>query len=367
MIKIVALTKQGHGSKYHRVHSLLETLAKHYDALDIKIYHEKYITEEVVKDCDILYLHWTQLTQPVYLSLWRDKYGFKIVQDVDDYWQVPSNHPSRDRVATMIPLLLDQIILADVVLCTTEALRDKILPYNKEVVLRRNFLPISINLDGQFDVKLRDFYRSNKLNIGICGSLSHLPDYLEINKDIKKLMSDKFIMDNVNLVVSGYSDTNEITKKYWTTIINVMTYGKPIRNKMETIKPKIYRFEPSNSYMKLYDDIDILLCPLSFNEFNRCKSELKLLEAGIKGCIAIGNNGIYEEKLNLLKGDQIYIESNKDIVKKVKEIVKLWKTNRYAFTSTANVLQSNTLSYNNTLEREECKTVYELFLSLSTK
>jgi glycosyltransferase involved in cell wall biosynthesis len=49
-----------------------------------------------------------------------------------------------------------------------------------------------------------------------------------------------------------------------------------------------------NSYMKHYDHIDVSLIPLTDNEFNRCKSPLKLAEASLKQVLPIvSNNPIY--------------------------------------------------------------------------
>ena len=37
------------------------------------------------------------------------------------------------------------------------------------------------------------------------------------------------------------------------------------------------------NYATLYDEIDVLLVPLVDNQFNACKSELKMIEASVKG------------------------------------------------------------------------------------
>jgi hypothetical protein len=44
-----------------------------------------------------------------------------------------------------------------------------------------------------------------------------------------------------------------------------------------------------NSYMRLYNEIDVALIPLEQNLFNTCKSELKMIEAGVMGKACITN------------------------------------------------------------------------------
>ena len=59
---------------------------------------------------------------------------------------------------------------------------------------------------------------------------------------------------------------------------------------------------------KIYEDIDVLLVPLINNKFNRCKSELKFIEAGFTGTAVIASNvppysnfGVNEEDCLLVK------------------------------------------------------------------
>jgi len=45
-----------------------------------------------------------------------------------------------------------------------------------------------------------------------------------------------------------------------------------------------------NNYAKMYDEIDVLLIPLVDDEFNRCKSPLKIIEAAFKKKAVICND-----------------------------------------------------------------------------
>jgi hypothetical protein len=45
--------------------------------------------------------------------------------------------------------------------------------------------------------------------------------------------------------------------------------------------------QPLDKYLYGYDDIDVAIAPLEDNEFNKYKSNLKILEAGLKKCAII--------------------------------------------------------------------------------
>lgn len=367
-IKIVGLSKES-GSKYHRVELPLSLLNHRFpEKYNIKLYNEKFFTEEVVKDADIIYCHWTHLTRCAMLSLWRDKYGFKIVQDIDDYWELPEGHPSKEVVYKMIPQLKDQLILADVVISSTEFLESKVKYFNTNTVVRKNFLPSDTQLESedlqeynQFRTHNRDFFRNTKLNIGICGSVSHLPDWLSIQKEIKKLKEDKFIRDNVNFVVSGYSDNNEITKKVWDKVVNLFTYSITKSGQAEIIKPKIIKYSSPHNYLKLnYEPIDIMICPLDINDFNQAKSNLKILECGKQGIIPICNNKMYWDKFEQSNKNQYFVE-NSSIYNDVKKLVELWKRKSDLFKQKANEIQFNILNHNENLNYAEINKMDKLF------
>lgn len=360
-IRIVALTKAS-GSKYHRVDMPLSLLVHTFpDKYELLTYDERHFTEESVKDADIVYSHWTYLTRCEMMSIWKDKYGFKIIQDADDYWVLPDGHPSQEVIKKMVPQLLNQFILADMILCSTEQLKEKLLYYNPNVVIRENFLPANSPIAefSQFQIENRDFYKDERLNIGICGSVSHLPDWLGILKSIKSLSSDKYIQKYVRFVVSGYSDNNEITKKTWNRIVNVFTYSIPAGKQFITIRPKVVRFSLPTNYMQNYKDIDILLCPLEINDFNKCKSNLKILEAGLLGIIPIGTNNMYEDKIS----SDCYIESS-NLAYTLKNLVKLWKENPNGFNKKAKELQHNILNHNFNFYHDNINKLDEIFTAL---
>ena len=280
-IRILALINSG-GSKYFRVTIPLDLLPK--DKYEVTYLNEKFFLEHVVKNYDYIYIHWIQQTNPVYLSIWKEKYGFKIIQDIDDYWQLPIGHHLKERLEKSKSQLFNQLILADLVLCSTPFLVEKCLQYNVNCKLRENYIPIGYH---QFQPELKLVKNEHKIKVGICGSISHLNDWLSIKNQLKRILNDKFIADNYEFVITGYADDNQSSKEMWNKVVNLFT--------SKLIKPTIIRHLPVNEYINLYKHLDVLLAPLEDNEFNICKSGLKLLESSIKSTIVISND-IYKQK-----------------------------------------------------------------------
>lgn len=285
-MKILALIKKGSGSKYHRVFVPLELLPK--DKFTVHYLEADYVTEEIVKNYDVIYMHWIQRTRCQYLSVWKAMYGFKIVFDIDDYWIVPPTHYLRDKMKDTTPQLEDQLILGDVILCATEFLMEKCRPYNKNVVLRKNYIPID---KLQFQKETKIIGPSDKIRVGICGSISHEYDWLSIKGQLEKIKNDTEIQQNVEFTVCGYTDANPSSKKKWDKFVDMFTY----KRNGQIIKPLIIKSLDPTVYMVHYKFIDVVLAPLLVNDFNRAKSELKLFEAACKSGIVISNE-LYREK-----------------------------------------------------------------------
>ena len=280
-IRILALINSG-GSKYFRVTIPLDLLPK--DKYEVTYLNEKFFLEHVVKNYDYIYIHWIQQTNPVYLSIWKEKYGFKIIQDIDDYWQLPIGHHLKERLEKSKPQLFNQLILADLVLCSTPFLVEKCLQYNVNCKLRENYIPIGYH---QFQPELKLVKNEHKIKVGICGSISHLNDWLSIRNQLKRILNDKFIADNYEFVITGYADDNQSSREMWNKVVQLFT--------SKLIKPTIIKHLPVNEYINLYKHLDVLLAPLEDNEFNKGKSALKLLESAVKSTIVISND-IYKQK-----------------------------------------------------------------------
>lgn len=83
-----------------------------------------------------------------------------------------------------------------------------------------------------------------------------------------------------------------------------------------------YFTKPINSYMKHYDNIDVALVPLVNNEFNHCKSPLKLAECLYKRVLPIvSNNPLYTQYIK--HGENGFVaKDERDFEKIIKRIAR---------------------------------------------
>lgn len=148
------------------------------------------------------------------------KRGIKIVCDLDDYWELYTHHYlyNHFKYGGMAARILESLKMADLVITTNSLLASKILPINKNVHIVPNAIPYD---KGQFNIGKQEYTGKT----AFIGGMSHY-------KDIE--------------LIKGYSVPNQLH---------------------------------ISRYMEHYKGVNICLAPLEDNEFNRCKSNLKTIEA----------------------------------------------------------------------------------------
>jgi hypothetical protein len=288
MIKILYVTSQNNGSKYHRLELPLSYLNK--EEFEVVRMSFVQITEEMLKDIDILYYHYDlsigivdsklkMINNYAQIALWQNKHKFKIVVDMDDSWKVAPNHKNAKLIQAITPFIKDGLILSDLVTCTTDILASDILEFNKNVKVIKNRLPYG---DDQF--ALTNFENTGKIRIGVIGSHSHYSDWISIKNDINRIINDPEILSKCELYVCGYDQSNKESKDLWDAVAALF------KNKAKIVGTRdVYH------YMESYNNLDVVLAPLCNNFQNKAKSELKILEAACKNAIVIGSN-LYRDK-----------------------------------------------------------------------
>jgi glycosyltransferase involved in cell wall biosynthesis len=194
----------------------------------------------------------------------REMKGTKIVMDVDDDLEVGEDHPLK-KVYEMDDTNFTQrqtAKAADLITCTTEYLAEKLRKLNPNVKVIPNYYE-----PNWFNVKQRT--HDGPLRIGWAGGGTHEKDLEMMTKVIKTLV-DKY---GVEIVVRG--DTR--IKKMWG---NNVEYFPTV--------PIEYYPEALASMA-----IDIGICPLTENEFNRCKSPIKAMEYGLLGIPSVCSPTVY--------------------------------------------------------------------------
>ncbi len=256
--------------------------------------------------------------------------GCKIVMDLDDYWRTDKSHAlHQNNKRLKYPEQVEQAIgLVDYVTCTHELLADKIKKFNQKVEVIANAIDPE---DPQF--KIREI-KNNRVRFGWIGGVHHRPDVELMKFSIAKLYGDKTILDKFQICLGGFNtntsfsaenvadlrklgcDIERMRGMGYRELVDYM-YSKnlqvpvPEYIELETsftdnhkaIKDKMYlnylrSFTQSMehigldqpyrrlwgrdafNYGQLYNDIDVALVPLVNNEFNNCKSQLKIIEAG---------------------------------------------------------------------------------------
>jgi len=253
-IKILAQYNLYSGGSYHRV-KLWSEFVENVTLTEV-------VTEDQVKECDILYIHWNlnKVSIPQ-LSVWREKYGFKVIVDIDDVW-MSSNKISNFKSQHLC-------LFADHVICSTDYLVEGIKEWNQNVTVIPNLIPFG---HGQFTPRTHKSYPEHKkLRIGIGGSISHFEDYMSLKGTIKYLEKQKWFQDNCQFVIIGYYAKDPRWRKVAAMFKDPLVFG----------------YKSPETYMSLYEQLDVMLLPLLDTPINRGRSNLKIWECICKNVTPI--------------------------------------------------------------------------------
>lgn len=253
-MKIIAVY-DGSGPKYHRV--LLPCYGLQQYGYEVKVVSS--IEEKDLNGVDIVLFNriipGISIEKLVHL---RGKYGFKLVCDLDDHWILGKDHVlyhdyNNYRITDKI---IEHIKQSDIITVTHDRLRNEVLPLNKNCYI----LPNAIPKVAQFDIK-REL--SEQIRLFWAGGITHEKD-LELLRRPLQLVKNK----DVRLVIAGYVKNNPVWHRMAKIYTNDSSYNTDVFESL-----------PVHLYYHHYCQCDISLIPLIDNEFNRHKSNLKILEA----------------------------------------------------------------------------------------
>jgi len=213
---------------------------------------------------DIIVLNRHSWQDEDYITRAKDK-GVKIIIDIDDSIELPDWHSSKDNFR--YPLIQERIkyslSIADEVWCASEYLQTKL-------GVKSTYIPNAIDFSQPQFIPQKK--KNDKYTIGWIGAANHQFDIEMLYEPLKKLMSRK----DYNILLGGVSMHDSITVQYWNYIINLLTNGGQLPNdrfiKVEALNVYNYAF--------MYNLVDCLVAPLHKSEFTKCKSNIKVLEAG---------------------------------------------------------------------------------------
>jgi glycosyltransferase involved in cell wall biosynthesis len=353
--KVLICPSDRAGVGYHRSINPAVYLEEYYgNEFEVSIdYEPKYNNEEYLKQFDIIHYHrqfgpFEEMEQTLNRL---DALGVKSIMDIDDHWSVGMHHPMYLIIknAEFDKKVLNNIKLSRNITTTTEVFANVIRKYNKNVFILPNALTTQ---EKQFISKPTE---SEKLRIGWLGSSSHEEDLKLLDGMVSKLKTLNLI-DKVQFVLCGFdlrgfiSMINPITKEesrrpikpeesVWFRYEKILTdnysildddYVKWLKEfKKDEEYPNVenlpYRRVWTKSYKEYatnYNHFDVLLAPLAVNDFNKVKSQLKVIEASFMGKAIIASD-IEPYRIDLIncldkggvfndKGNSLIVEQQKN-------------------------------------------------------
>lgn len=267
-MRIIAFVNKDSGPSYHRIAMPLLLMPE-----EVKVFVTNDLLEEhFEKGCDIfMYSRVLPDHAAAKIGELKNKYGFRTVVDIDDYWELDPHHIAYDEYQEIefAKMQVWHIEGADLIFTTHERLAEAIRPYNPSV----HILPNAIPRQGQFDIQ-PEWHSLTRLFWQ--GSITHRHDIELLHRPMESLgkMSKK-----IKMIMAGYHE-NEFE---WDSMAR--TYTAQLKHQYKLI-PGAHVAQ----YYAAYAHADICLVPLVNSPFNRMKSNLKILEAANMGLPVIASN-----------------------------------------------------------------------------
>lgn len=263
-MKILAYAYYNSAVSYHRIIAPLMNMPN-----DVEVKIENQFNEEDYNGIDLLVYN-RQLPEPVMekVNELREKYGFKICVDIDDYWELDPHHILYQHYIDtgFAEKQIWHLKNADFITCTHDRLAELITSINKNVYI----LPNAILKQGQFDIER---IASPFTRLFWQGTVTHEQDIELLRRPIEAL---KPIAGKIKMVLAGFEDDTVEKENTWDRMIGAYTSeGKH--------QYKLFPGSHVAEYYKAYAEADVCLIPLLNSPFNRNKSNLKVLEAANLG------------------------------------------------------------------------------------
>lgn len=292
-------------------------------------YNSSYITgqpispEEVMSKIDtydVVVFHRPEMVNHHELARLLQKSGKKIVYDNDDTAHLDETHPfykydvdgTENDIQKYITLMDNFARNVDACSTTTEFLANEYRKLNKNVVV----LPNCVDPED-WPEPLRN--ESNKVRIGIVGSTAYTTDLNHVRDVIERLDA----REDVQLVLFGLWGSEK--RKENPLVDKVYNKEYELWDSLKNVE-HVEWCNHAEYHKKLNDlKLDMMIIPRSDTYFNRCKSNVKFLEAGMLEipCIAQGfptNDSPYDNDINGENG--ILIKDNTKWEEEINRLVK---------------------------------------------
>ncbi len=340
MAKIAAVINAKNGVSYHRIEIPMGNLGTHKKDLHITVCNT--FTEDFPPEqFDIIIVNRVSSQPRDYISEAK-RAGVKIILDLDDWVYLPEYNSNHNGFYTPeIELrVVEYIKLADVIWCASEYLMYQIVNTFDVPVDRIHYIPNAIDFtQPQFQPQKQPLER---YTIGWIGGAGHQYDIEKLGKPLENLLSQK----NYNILLGGYSRSDINTEKYWMYIKYVLTSG----NQLPNDHFKIIEALDAYNYAYMYNYIDLAVVPLCNDMFSKCKSSIKVLEAGAFGVPVIcSNEEPYKEFIRqglVYSSEGAWDKRIKELIKNPKKGVRMGAALQQYVKENYNIDKINELRYN---------------------
>jgi hypothetical protein len=324
-------------------------------------------------DLDLIYYNTSGIE---IIDKYRDKIKAKLILDQDDIPKPNKDNP-HEKIYSQLGYaekVIKHIKNADAITTTSEYLASKIRPFNNNVGVFPNAVdPI---IDDQFTNRWKP---GKRVRILYAPGATHTEDTKILRGVFNRLQRDKETKDKFTIQLAGFNLQKAKRVYQKDTAGNLLGYRDEKPNILKSIPikyekilthdyeilPKDYAIElrqykpgdtkndlyqriwvkDTSSYAYLFDNADIILAPLQSNEFNRCKSNLKMVEAATRklpiicsntlpyneigthydNCILSGVNGWFEYIKELILDADLRKELGENLAEDIQREQSLYK------------------------------------------
>lgn len=258
-MKILILYSDNNPSDYHRLLRPANYFPKEFEVNMVK--QTDAAKDESIFECDIVFFSRIFLHPVDKLKKLQERYGFKIVVDFDDHYNLPVG---RLRYKLWVEhnvkvRMVEACKAADLVMVTNEQLQAVYSEFNENVIVVPNGLDLS-RINTQVDKSIDD-----KIRFGYAAGASHYSDFKMLDGLFKRLRSDSEFKNRASFTFCGYNAKIPETLKMESLCKIKDCY---VRRDIMGVA----------NYMEHFKTIDVSIAPLEDNYYNNCKSNLKFIE-----------------------------------------------------------------------------------------
>lgn len=295
--------------------------------------------------------------------------GTICIMDIDDYWSPPTTHHLYSLVKSekLDEKIENNLRASNYVTTTTDIFAEEIKKFNKNVLV----IPNALNLNEKmWKGELTDA-ENDMTRVAWIGGSSHLNDLENIRHSMAMLSNDSSLRGKFQFVMCGFDIRGSLTEimpngekrsrpirpheTVWMQFEDIFTnkyallnndkeYEKWLKKIVNETYPDQYKKTyvrrwtlPLTQYGKHYDYCDVCLAPIAKeymhrsekgtisrreNIFNKVKSELKIIESGVKKKALIAQDyAIYQEILKDGETGLLVSDDKKGWYKAIKSVV----------------------------------------------